>query len=295
MPSLSESLLRYYRESPLPHSPLHAALREGAGTALRIAGRLRGLALPERPFVAETLQMLSGEYEPEVCALIRAALRPGDVAIDVGANIGFLTRVMAEAVGPTGRVVGFEPNPLLFPLAVANNAHHPQVLMLPVALSDAPGTGDFHVARDSMATGSLHADYVRASAPPWDPVVDALRVQLARGADLLAAMDIPRFALLKVDVEGHEISVLRGLASAIRGAPPLVALVEAWLPAQRAAGHGDTALYGCLRDLDFAVQGQLSGRLVPLADEQSYREYANGLGDRTMLYCQRGRTASTLS
>ncbi len=289
MASFPRGLLTYYRKSGLAQSAVHGALREGAGRALRVAGKLRGLSLPERPFVSETLQMLAGEYEPDVCALLRSALRPGDTAIDVGANIGFLSRVMAEAVGPRGRVVAFEPNPLLFPLAVQNNARHPQVIVLPLGLSDAPGTADLHVARDSMATGSLHADYVRASAPSWEPEVDALRVQLARGAELLGAIGIERFALLKIDVEGHEVSVLRGLEPAIRRNETLVALVEAWLPAQRAAGHADTALFHCLCELGFHVRGQAGSDLLELADERQYLDYCTSLDDRTMLYCERGR------
>lgn len=286
--SLPDALLGWYRTSGLARSPLHTTLRRGSLGALRWVGRARGLALPEEPFVHETLQMLSGAYEAEFCALIRSALRPGATALDVGANIGFITRVMAEAVGASGRVLAFEPNPRLFPLTVANNAHFPQVLAFPLGLSASPGVAEFHVAHDSMATGSLYASYVLDGAPPWDRQVDTLRVQLASGSAILAAAGIEHFDLLKVDVEGHEIAVLDGLGAAIEQNRRLVALVEAWLPAQRAAGHTDVALFECLTRLGFAVSGHEAGALHALTSGAAYVAYCERLRDRTMLYCTKG-------
>jgi len=54
-------------------------------------------------------RMRIGSYAPEVESAIRRLLHTGDTAIDVGANIGYLTAVMLSMVGPTGRVVSFEP------------------------------------------------------------------------------------------------------------------------------------------------------------------------------------------
>jgi FkbM family methyltransferase len=57
------------------------------------------------------LQYITGPYEPRVCAAIRRLVRPGDVCADVGANIGYMTLLMASATGAQGRVVAFEALP----------------------------------------------------------------------------------------------------------------------------------------------------------------------------------------
>jgi FkbM family methyltransferase len=286
---LPTKLLSYYHASGLARTPVHAALRAGASMTLRIAGAAVGLHLTEHPFASDTLRMFAGEYEAEFCQLIRDSLRPGDTALDVGANIGFITRVMAEAVGERGRVVAFEPNFKLFALAVRNVAKYSQALVLPVGLSDQPGSAEFHVARDSMATGSLHQAYVQDSVPPWDRRVEAMRVQLAQGSDLIASFGVERFSLLKIDVEGHEIAVLNGLRRAIDRCENLVALVEAWLPAQRAAGHSDEALYDCLTGMGFSVAGQADGGAFgSFTNREHYGAFCRELSKPTMLYCTKG-------
>ncbi|MEO6238809.1 MAG: hypothetical protein ABIQ52_17575, partial [Vicinamibacterales bacterium] len=50
-------------------------------------------------------------YEPELAAAVRDALRPGDVFLDIGANVGFFSILAARLVGDSGRVVAFEPHP----------------------------------------------------------------------------------------------------------------------------------------------------------------------------------------
>ena len=54
---------------------------------------------------------LRKEYEPELTDVIRHVVRPGWVCVDVGANIGVITRLLAELTGPNGRVIAFEAFP----------------------------------------------------------------------------------------------------------------------------------------------------------------------------------------
>src|SRR6266496_1746810 len=63
-----------------------------------------------------------GCYERELVEFLEAVLRPGMVAVDVGANIGCHTLVMAQAVGTQGRVFAFEPNPAMTERLRANLA-----------------------------------------------------------------------------------------------------------------------------------------------------------------------------
>ena len=61
-----------------------------------------------------------GTYEPEVTALILSMLKNGKTALDIGANIGYFTLLMAHLVGLKGRVIAFEPFPLVYNLLQEN-------------------------------------------------------------------------------------------------------------------------------------------------------------------------------
>jgi protein-L-isoaspartate O-methyltransferase len=74
------------------------------------------------------LAILRGQYEVEETLIVRRHLNPGDIAIDVGAHVGYFTMQMAEAVGPSGRVYAFEPldsNADLLEQSVAENRFEP--------------------------------------------------------------------------------------------------------------------------------------------------------------------------
>ena len=150
-----------------------------------------------------------GTYEPELRRIMRRVLTPGCVAVDVGANTGWHTVLMASLCGTTGRVLAFEPNPSVMARLRLNLEVNrlTQVELFPVALSDscarlpfcappshAPSSGDGHVLPS-----------VSGSAADGSIVVEA------RALDALAEKcRLDRLDLIKIDVEGYEWPVLQG-------------------------------------------------------------------------------------
>ena len=67
-------------------------------------------AFPADKWILDAVQA-GVSYEPDIGWLLMRALRPGDFAIDVGANVGFFTLMMAKLVGPEGKVLAVEPGP----------------------------------------------------------------------------------------------------------------------------------------------------------------------------------------
>ncbi len=139
-------------------------------------------------------------------------LRPGDVALDVGANIGTCTLAMARAVGAKGRVHAFEPQALVFQTLCANLAMNglTQVRAWPWAVGETPGTARIPVP-----------------AIDTDSNLGAVRVQTEGRTEpvplvRLDGLGIERAALLKIDVEGMELAVLRGAAALLRRFRPAV-------------------------------------------------------------------------
>lgn len=133
---------------------------------------------------------LYGQYSESEIAMMRAFLREGDVVIDVGANIGDLTLPLSQAVGPTGRVYAFESHPETFNILGAN-----------LALNQVRNvrTLNYFVARDDSAeTASPHYGATAYIGDVWKPQFMPLD-----------ALDLAQCTLIKVDVDGHELEVLR--------------------------------------------------------------------------------------
>ncbi len=154
--------------------------------------------------------MYFSAYEPEEVAFLKHALHPGDVCVDVGANIGYFTAVAAACVGPTGAVHAFEPVPEYFARLVAlrdaNPNHH--IHAVNDALGSVEGTAKIQVTRDrnigwnTLVPGFMEADAARA----------AHSVRVRRLDKYLAAAGVDQVALVKLDAEGYELPVLEGLS-----------------------------------------------------------------------------------
>ena len=96
--------------------------------------------------------MYAGMYDPFETRRLRRFLRPGMVVADVGANIGYYTWLAASAIGPTGRVLAFEPGPYAFDRlqrVVRENGVR-AVECVNVALSDRAGRGTLYVPHNSV-------------------------------------------------------------------------------------------------------------------------------------------------
>ncbi len=156
--------------------------------------------------------------EPEY-SVLKDWLSPGDVVIDVGANIGQYTRRMAEHVGPMGSVIALEPMQETFRLLTANVGDVAHVTLLKLAASDMGR----EVSMDLPVSRSGLANYYRASISDGG----AYRVRAIQ----LDSLGLNRLSLIKIDAEGHELQVLQGALNILARFRPTL-IVEASAPAE---------------------------------------------------------------
>lgn len=148
-------------------------------------------------------------WNPEEYEAFHRAVTPGSTALDIGANLGAYTILLAQWVGPSGRVHAFEPAPgaregLL--RHVALNGVADRVVVHAEAVSLAPGVARF-AATDSRGDNRLTPDHAHAGIEVRTTSVDAFCS--AHGV-------VPGF--IKVDVEGAELDLLRGARATIASA-----------------------------------------------------------------------------
>lgn len=161
----------------------------------------------------EWLLWVYGEYEPGVQTVIRRYLRPGDVAIDVGANIGIHTVPMSEAVGAQGVVLAVEPLQAVRERLEHNLAlnHVTNVRVIAEAASDREGSAVLYPPRASAA------NWGQASLAPLSHLdrEAGITVPLITLDVLVRAQGLDRVRLIKIDVEGHDREVMAGAVALI--------------------------------------------------------------------------------
>jgi FkbM family methyltransferase len=163
---------------------------------------------------------LTRTYERGTLELIRDLLNEGDIFIDIGANLGIMTLVASENVGPNGHVLAFEPSGRIrerFLKNIALNDVH-NVTPYPYALGAMHGSAFLW----NSANGNIGESRVYHSAKSG-----AEQIEIRTLDELVEGKYAPsRIRVIKIDVEGNELDVLRGAVRILESATNVALIVE---------------------------------------------------------------------
>jgi FkbM family methyltransferase len=179
-------------------------------------GPAQGLIFEAGP---NTRHFVTGEYERPVQEALAAIVKPGDVCYDIGANLGFFSALLGRLTGPTGSVVAFEPVPGIaahLERCVQRNRLR-NVRVCRMAVSDTDSSCELQLARH------IGGAVLKGAGAPPDPA-GCLVVRAARLESLVAEFRLPPPDLVKIDVEGAELSVLHGMEGIIRARAPAIVM-----------------------------------------------------------------------
>ena len=265
-PGFIQKLTRLYTF----YSPLRKGKYRLAQASLRMAGELPGLVkvrtrdgrtleVDFRDHLSQLIYFI-GEYERPITEIVRAFVRPGSICLDVGANIGWYTTLMQVLAGPGGEVHAFEPVPGTFSVLsgnVASNRHPAQVALNNVALGESAGTVTMH-------TFGLLADGHASLSDFGDSAAASVSVPMIVLDHYLEEKGVGPVDFVKIDIEGAELSMLKGSARLFAQERPPVIVVEAALETTRGFGYVPDDIVKFLRDsaaYDFFEVGNEDGKL----------------------------------
>jgi FkbM family methyltransferase len=192
---------------------------------------------------------VAGCVEPNELAFLDRVLQPGMTFVDAGANDGIYTVFAARRVGPGGTVWAFEPSRREQERLRCNlELNGLQALVFPVALADIHGQAEFTVSdaehQGQSTLGAFAHDGVQAQGKE---LVDVRRLD-----DLLSEHPVTRIDVLKLDVEGAELRVLRGAVGMIERYRPYV-LMEVSEGSLRHQGTNSEELLDFLRAQQYRI------------------------------------------
>jgi len=222
-----------------------------------------------------------GVYDDELSRFLAGHVRPGDVCLDVGANIGVVTLQLARQVGPAGIVHAFEPLPTArdrLRQHVERNKFTGIASIHAVALTDRSGEATFHFASDeeeNQGMGSL-VSTVNQVARFTQTVALSTLDEFAR--------ELQRIDLIKVDVQGSEVALLEGGRQTLqRLAPDL--LLEVSHEDLRQGGTSSRALCLLLAELGYEIfllrGGRVGRRIDPALVSEDF--------DASNVFCTKKR------
>ena len=186
---------RVLRNHPRPMRLMAARLLQRTGLSQLFTIRLEGYNLRFYPTNTSANLWIDPTSRFHDLSLFRDCCAPGDVVVDVGANIGEVSIVFSQRVGEAGRVFAFEPHPRIYQYLRGNLALNNcvNVTARNIALGDVPGNARMSDdKRDDM-----------------NRIVTSGAIEVACST-LDAELPPQPIAFMKIDVEGHELSVLKG-------------------------------------------------------------------------------------
>jgi FkbM family methyltransferase len=177
-------------------------------------------------FRCETLREIGRYYnfflkEPGTCQWLRKDLQAGQVFYDIGANVGVYTLQAAKRVGKQGRVFAFEPHSANFTRLIENIIiNHFQDIVVPCnfALNDESGFLPFNYSSNKTGTSDSQLSSVRGfNGAEYTPQLAEMKYALTIDA-LIGSGRFPAPHHVKIDVDGNEGLILRGMEGLLRGA-----------------------------------------------------------------------------
>jgi FkbM family methyltransferase len=194
--------------------------------------------------------------------LLLEHLSAGDVAVDVGAHKGAYTYWMRQAVGPSGKVYAFEPQPVLAARlsSLVSSSGYTNVVIENLGLSSSSGTMMLNVPGEGTSpSASFEAGEAGSKSYP---------VQVTTLDDYFYGREEPRVRLLKCDAEGHELEVFRGARRLLSEAGPC--LLFECERRHRKSGRVDD-VFDWLQDLGYR------GYFIDRAGARDIREFDPGI------------------
>jgi FkbM family methyltransferase len=185
-------------------------------------------------------------FEYESVRVVRKIAKPGAMAIDIGAHIGYYTRLLSELVGPRGRVFAFEPDPRNFAVLQRNlsRRNYRNVELFNMAVGDVNGEVPLYLS-EGHSNHSLIEGFVKSEAE--------IQVEIVTLDAFLEQRGIDQIDFLKSDTEGAEPRVLSGMQRTIARSSQLDMLMELNPDALASAGVDPHEFIERIRQMGFSI------------------------------------------
>ena len=176
-------------------------------------------------------------YEKDSVQIVKHMLKPGMIALDIGAHVGYYSKLFSGLVGKQGKVVAFEPHPITYQSLAKNMRALSNVIPLEIAVADRSGRMPLYDYQVETGSASLH-DHESRRAKAANELIDGLaprsmvisnntyNVEVSTIDNCLEMLGITHIDFLKIDIEGAEILALYGMKKTLQKSDKAAMIIE---------------------------------------------------------------------
>ena len=189
---------------------------------------------------------------------LKKLIPQGSYVLDIGANIGFYSKILSEIVGHSGKIFCFEPDKTNFGHLCKNTAALKNVELFNTAVSDKSDKINIYTSK------LLNVDHRTYPVNNYDRVeeIDAVSID-----DLLTQSILPKVDFIKIDIQGYELSAFKGMLHLLKTNRALKIVTEYWPHGFKKAGTSALEVYRFFVELGFRISILEEGSLQPLTEE----------------------------
>ncbi len=164
--------------------------------------------------------VMDGYWESWLSQLMSQVIKPGFTCLDIGANFGYFSILMSELAGITGRTIAVEPNPRIADLLRATRfVNGGKFEVIEKALSDKKGEAILTINDGELGGGTIKPNTL-------EPGRSQVKVPMVTVDELVSERNIGKVDLVKIDVEGVEPQVFRGMEQTLAANPDIQVMIE---------------------------------------------------------------------
>ena len=230
---------------------LKGLLKELIEKIVDIWASLERFSFPSKYRWRWKLEMLLKRYEPETTKFVVDHLKPGMVVLDIGAHIGYYTRLAARLVGKGGQVHAFEPDDENFALLEKNTSKYDNVILHKMAVGEKDGYIDFYHVENSTGCHTT----VRPSGHYQEKRVTVTTIDSLVDKSIVGTVDF-----IKLDVEGGEWAAVNGMKKLLSSSKDVRLVVEVDEDDLGHAGYTCERFIGLLESFGFAIVGKTGSK-----------------------------------
>lgn len=229
---------------------------------------------------------IGGSLKDGELELLVREIRPGTTVVDIGANVGFMTTLMAKLVGPSGKVFAFEPGPMSFTLLQANTLinGYKNVVLEKKAVSSKTGMETLYICPTGESDNQVSA---AGDMTFTDEVREAVPIETVRLDDYFTGANDAKIDFLKMDIQGGEYVALQGMQDLLRRNHGIRVMVEfaPYMPLWK--GVPPQKFLELIRSLGFEIHDLADHAPKPVTDTVLLEKYAGAARRMTNLFLRR--------
>lgn len=182
------------------------------------------------------------KQDKEEINFFKRTIQPGMTVLDIGANIGFYSKILADLVGESGTIHSFEPDTVNFQRLVKSTSSLPQIKLVQKAVTDYSGVLKIYTSK------MLNVDHRSYEVEEYDQVFEIPCVSIDEYLGVNNHVDI-----IKMDIQGAEYTALKGMAHTLAANPHIQMLMEFWPYGLKSAGYSAIQLFELIQGYGFSM------------------------------------------